>query len=222
VLDLRTHDGGIAARAAAVAAYVQRLPAPAVLIGHDAGGLVALAVAARGPAAGVVLLAPLVPGSSGARQVTLRPAALPALLLGRRVSPPAGHARRLLLSGLPTAARELVASTLAEDSPVVVLDVARGRVDPAPLGGIPGLLLAGDADPLLPAAAAASLAAEVGATHQHLAGGGHWLLAGPVWQRTVGLVHRWIVQQLGEPLLDLHAEMMAERDAEDGEGPEDA
>lgn len=220
VLDLRAHADGIAARAADVVAYVRRLPTPAVLVGHDAGSLVALAAAAHGAAAGVVLLAPLVPGSGGARTVALRPAALPALVFGRRVAPPTGHARRLLLSGLPTAARELVGAALAAESAAAVLDVARGRVDPAPLGGVPGLLVSGADDVLLPSAAAAVLASEIGAAHHVLAGAGHWLLAGPVWQRTVGLVHRWIVQQLGEPLLDLYAETMAERDADDGEGSE--
>jgi alpha-beta hydrolase superfamily lysophospholipase len=221
VLDLRSHDGGVAARAADIVAYVRRLPALPVLIGHDAGALAALAVAAQGIAAGVVLLAPLVPASGGARAVALRPAALPALLLGRRVPPPAGHARRLLLSGLPAAARELVAATLGPESPIAVLDVARGRVDPAPLGRVPGLLLGGSDDLLLPPAAALALAGDVGATYQRLPDSGHWLLAGPAWQRTVGLVHRWIVQQLGEPLLDLYAETMAERDADGEDGPED-
>jgi len=216
-LDLRPHADGIAARAADVVAYVGRLSTPAALIGHDAGALVALAAAAHGAAAVVVLLAPLVPGSGGARSVALRPTALPALVLGRRVPPPTGHARRLLLSGLPAAARELVASELAAESPAAVLDIARARVDPAPLGGVPGLVVSGADDPLLSPASAATFADEVGAVHHVLAGAGHWLLAGPVWQHTVGLVHRWIVQQLGEPLLDLHAEMMAERDADDGD-----
>lgn len=216
-LDLRAHPDGIAARAADVAAYVGRLSARAVLIGHDAGALVALAAAAHGAAAVVVLLAPLVPGSGGTRTVALRPTALPALVFGRRVPPPTGHARRLLLSGLPAAARELVAAELAPESPTAVLDVARARVDPAPLGAVPGLVLSGAEDPLLPPASAIAFADEVGAVHQALAGAGHWLLSGPVWQHMVGVVHRWIVQQLGEPLLDLHAETMAERDADDGD-----
>ena len=218
VLGLRTHGDGIAARAVEVVAYARRLAAPAVLIGHDAGALVALAAAAHGAAAAVVLLAPLVPGSGGARTVTLRPAALPALIFGRRVPPPSGHARRLLLSGLPGAARELAASQLDAESPAAVLDVARARIDPAPLGGVPGLVIAGTDDPLLPPASASAFAREIGAVHESLANAGHWLLAGPVWQRTVGLVHRWVVRQLGEPLLDLYAETIAERDADDDEG----
>src|SRR5437879_3501040 len=67
LLDVRAVDGGIATRAAAVAAHAAALSAPPVLIGHDVGGVVALAAAARAPAAAVVLLAPVVPGSAPAR-----------------------------------------------------------------------------------------------------------------------------------------------------------
>src|SRR5439155_4565372 len=55
LLDVRGVAGGRAARAAAVCECAAALPAPAVLVGHDAGGPVALAAAARGPAAPVVL-----------------------------------------------------------------------------------------------------------------------------------------------------------------------
>ena len=72
LLDVRAVDGGIATRAAAVAAHAAALSAPPVLIGHDVGGVVALAAAARAPAAAVVLLAPLVPGSSDARALAMR------------------------------------------------------------------------------------------------------------------------------------------------------
>src|SRR5206468_1368748 len=65
---------------------------------------------------------------------------------------------------------------------------------------------------LLPAPAAAAFARALGAEHQSLDGAGHWLFAGPAWQRGVGLVHRWIIQRLGEPLLERYAEAMTERE----------
>jgi hypothetical protein len=40
------------------------------------------------------------------------------------------------------------------------------------------------------------------------------------WQGTVDLLHRWLVRRLGEPLLEFHAEAMAERDA-GGDDPDD-
>jgi pimeloyl-ACP methyl ester carboxylesterase len=97
----------------------------------------------------------------------------------------------------------------------VIRDVARGRPAPAALAGVPGLLLAGARDPLLPPPEAAALARAVGAEHQQLEVAGHWPLAGPAWQEAVGRVHRWIVQRLGAPLLERYDEAMAERDAED-------
>jgi len=50
-----------------------------------------------------------------------------------------------------------------------------------------------------------------------LPGAAHWPLVESRWQQTVDLLHRWLVRQLGEALLELHAEAMAERDAEPDE-----
>src|SRR5436305_14547469 len=71
LLDVRGVAGGLAARAAAVREYAAALPAPAVLLGHDAGGLVAPAAAARGTAAAVVPLAPPAPRRRAARRLAL-------------------------------------------------------------------------------------------------------------------------------------------------------
>ncbi len=216
LLDVRAVDGGIATRAAAVAAHAASLSAPPVLIGHDVGGVVALAAAARAPAAAVVLLAPVVPGSAPARALAMRPATVVPLLLGRAVPPPTLAAAAPLCGELPPPLRSAVVSALAPDSARVVRDVVRPRLAPSPVAGVPTLVVAGDRDPFLPAPAAAALARTIGAQHEALDGAGHWLLAGPAWQRCVGLVHRWLVQRLGEPLLERYAEATAERD-EDAE-----
>src|SRR5712691_13543848 len=73
LLDLRG-SGGFAARAAALEEYQGALPGPAVLLGHDAGALLAAATGRRATA--VVLLAPLVPGSAAVRTLTLETRAL--------------------------------------------------------------------------------------------------------------------------------------------------
>src|SRR6185369_8785892 len=62
-VDTSTVAGGIAARAAAVTDYLRKLPAMPVLIGHDAGALIALASAARAEVPAVVLVSPLRPGT---------------------------------------------------------------------------------------------------------------------------------------------------------------
>ena len=212
LLDVRGVGGGLTARAAAVREYAAALPAPAVLVGHDAGGLVALAAAARGTAAAVVLLAPLAPGSRAARQLVLAPRSLLALLAGRPVPVPAGPAAAAW-ADLPPALR---ASTGPEDA-AAVRDVVWGRVRPVAAAGVPTLVVAGAGDPLLPPPAAEALARSLGADLRVLEGARHWVLAGAGWQPAVALVHRWLVQRLGEPLLETYAEALADREPSDDE-----
>src|SRR5262245_36760372 len=85
LVDLRSVPGGLGARAAALAEYVAALPVPAVLVGHDAGGLAALGAAMRCPVTALVLVAPLAPGGRRARALALSAGAILALLLGRPV-----------------------------------------------------------------------------------------------------------------------------------------
>ncbi len=73
-------------------------------------------------------------------------------------------------------------------------------------------MLAGDRDPLLSAAEAMTIGATVDGEVQRLAPAGHWLPCAPGWQQHVGAVHRWLVQRLGEPVLEFYAEAMADRD----------
>ena len=208
LLELCGLKGGLAARAAAVAVHAAGLPAPPVLIGHDAGALVALGAAARGPAAAVVMLAPLVPGNRTLGVLTRRWEAVAALVRGRPIPPPRG-ARAVRAFGVTPAAVE---ASLVAEHPAVVLDVIRGRVAAPARTGHPTLVVGGELDPLLPGPAGAAFAATIGAQWREIAEAGHWLLAGPGWQEAVGVVHRWLVQRLGEQLLDLYPEAMAERE----------
>jgi pimeloyl-ACP methyl ester carboxylesterase len=217
LLGVREIPGGIEARAGAVADYVAELPVPAILLGHDAGALVALAAAQRRRPAAIVALAPLAPGSRGARLLVRAPGSLLALVLGRPVPPPAGAAAAPWLDLVePLAGGVRVA--LAPEDAASVRDVAWGRFRPPPAAGIPAVLVGGARDRILPPADAEALARRLGAEPHVLEGAGHWSLAGPTWQAAVALVHRWLVQRLGEPLLELYAEAVAEREAEDDGG----
>jgi pimeloyl-ACP methyl ester carboxylesterase len=83
---------------------------------------------------------------------------------------------------------------------------------------MPVLVVSGEDDRTLTPREAVALAQALRADQRVLPGTGHWPLAGPRWQDTVALVHRWVVQRLGEPLLDLYAEALAERESgDDGE-----
>src|SRR5439155_11196982 len=113
---------------------------------------------------------------------------------------------------LPPARR---ASTGAEDA-AAVREVVWGRVHPA-AAGVPTLVVAGACDPLLPLPTADALAQSLGAELRVLEGAGHWPLAGVSWQPAVSLVHRWLVQRLGEPLLETYAEALADREPTEDE-----
>jgi pimeloyl-ACP methyl ester carboxylesterase len=216
MLDLRG-QGGLAARGAAVAEYAGSLPAPAVLIGHDAGAPAALAAAAARLPAALVLLAPVLPGSRGLRGLVGRPGSVLALLRGRPVARPDVAALARAWGETGAAALRLAATLAACEDAAVVREVAWRRRASVPAVRAPVLLLGGGRDPLLTPDAAAAVARGIGAEHQTLATAGHWPMAGPGWERAVDLVHRWLVQRLGEPLLERYAEAMAERDAEEGE-----
>jgi pimeloyl-ACP methyl ester carboxylesterase len=215
LLHTRLLPGGFDARVVAVAEYAAALPAPAVLLGHGVGAIVAQAAARRTPTAAAVLVAPLCPGSRGARALTLEPWNLLRLLLGRPVAPPHGHAVSLAWGELADAARAQVLARLGPEDASTAWDVARGRIALAPAPGVPTLLLAGARDPLLPHAEALALAGALGAEALTLPDAGHWPLAGSAWLKAVDVVHRWLVQRLGEELLELYPEAMAERDADD-------
>jgi pimeloyl-ACP methyl ester carboxylesterase len=99
---------------------------------------------------------------------------------------------------------------LAPEPASLVRALVRGVALPA--AGQPTLALVGDHDTLLPLAVARSFADSVAAELQVLEGAGHWPHVSPGWQQVVAIVHRWLVQRLGEPLLERYAESIEERD----------
>jgi pimeloyl-ACP methyl ester carboxylesterase len=215
--DLRPLAGGHEARGAAVAEYVRQLDAPTVLVAHGGGAATALAAARLGAAQGVVLVSPLVPGSRGARELILGLGSALPLLLGRPVPPPHGYQEDLLLGGLPDPIRANVRAELRPDSAAAVWETARGMGDAEGVTA-PTLVVTGGRDPLLPAADAAVLAAALCGAHVLLPDAGAWPINGPTWQAVVAAVHRWIVQGLGAPLLELYPEAMAAREEEEEGG----
>ncbi len=208
VLGLRGLEGGIAARAIAVADQAARQPSPPVLIGHGFGAIVALEAARRTPPAALVLVAPVGAGSIPVRRLGWRLGTIVDLLWGGAIRPPGdgdvygGLSRR-------------TAAMLGPDDREALLDVMRARGVGTPAPGAPALVVAGGNDPLAPCVTTASLAAAMGAEHQVIPSAGHWLIADAHLQATGGLLHRWLVRRLGEGLLDLYAEAMAEREADE-------
>lgn len=198
--------GDLPARATALAALAGRLSDAPVLIGHGAGALVALEAARRtGVAAAVVAVAPLVPGSAPVQALTRRWEAIFALVRGGPIPPPRDdHARRVFGE---------VPAGLDAETARAVLDVVRGRPPAAGGLGIPTLVVAGERDPLLRPESATALASALAADCEVIGGAAHWPMLAGSWQRTVAVVHRWLVRRLGESVLEFYAEAMAEREA---------
>jgi len=214
LLDVREAPGGMQDRVAAVAPHVAEVAGRAVVIGHDAGALLANAVAARARPAAVVMIAPLVPGTRAVRRATLSVRSVVALLAGRRIAPPTGGAAAEWID-VPEPARTATRAMLADDEAAFVRDVVWGRVAPTAIPGVPALVVAGGDDGLLDRRSAEAFAEATGAELRVVDGAGHWLLAGPRWQDVAALVHRWLVQRLGGSLLEFYAEAMADRDADE-------
>jgi pimeloyl-ACP methyl ester carboxylesterase len=215
LLDLRGVRGGLEARARAVAELTGSLAAPPVLVGHDAGALAALSAAGAGPAAAVVLLSPLPPGGRGARRLILDLPTRLRMALGLPVPPPRARVLELLCGELSEQARAAVLGLLGPEDSTAIGELVAPAATVPPAARVPTLLVCGDDDPLCSVAEAQALAAGLGAEQRTLPGAGHWPLAGPGWQPAVGMVHRWLVQRLGEPLLERYAEAMAERDEDE-------
>lgn len=173
--------------------------APPVLLGHDLGGLLALHAAALARA--VVALAPLVPqpmrsqpppAFSGFR-------ARLAMRCGGPLPPPRGKAARDVFGQYPPAGLTAESGTVARE-----LSTSDLRFAVAP--GVPALVVGGQADACSSAQDLERLATYAGAVWRPLEGAGHGLPWEPGWERCVGDIHRWLVQQCGEALLVLREE----------------
>jgi pimeloyl-ACP methyl ester carboxylesterase len=204
IADLAAGPADAAGRVAAVAELAASRESPPVLVGCDGSGPLALDVAREVPVAAVVWLAPVRPGDRALRGVVSPWAVLRALVLGGDVARPTGVRGAWLLGDGTPGLREVEAGR-------VVVGLVRGRTA-AVAARVPTLLLSGERDALLPPAAARRLADELGGEAAVLAGAPHWLLGSAHWLACASRVHRWLVHRLGEPLLELYAETMAERD----------
>jgi hypothetical protein len=150
-----------------------------------------------------VWIAPVLPGGLAIRRAVSPWGVLAGLVLARRIERPA----------VWLAEAEAVAWRRNAEDAAVVIDMVRGRVALGPLG-VPTLLAAGDGDPRSEPRERSALASALGADVFVLPEAGSLPLALGAWQSHAGAVHRWLVQRLGEGVLELYAETMAERDEE--------
>ena len=166
-----------------------------VVVGHDLGGLLALACPAAATRA-VVALAPLVPRAIGG---TLNPVlsswtARMAMCRSRPLPPPRGQlGARYFAEGAP--------GGVTGESPRATRELRDDAFSLPARSGRPTLVVAGERDPFCPPHVVERLARHVGAQVQTAENAGHAMPWGAGWEARVAATHRWLIQTLGEPLL---------------------
>jgi pimeloyl-ACP methyl ester carboxylesterase len=197
----------LTARTRAAEAVARALPERPVVICHDSGLAVAAPLAAAGAAVAIAALAPVVgPGGGAGRGLFAWPQFWLARMLGSTVAPPGGAGAAAYL-GRAIGSRD----RLRPDSASVFRLLASGRVElrpamgapatHAPATGVPGLIIGGGDDAIVPERDAREVAERLGWDHRTLPGRGHFALLEPERESLADEVHRWIVRTLGADLL---------------------
>ncbi len=170
------------------------LPAPPIIIGHDAGAVIAATLASRVEAPAVVAIAPLLASvDSGAwGGLYAWPRFWAARFLGGPVSPP-----RHALARTFGAKR---AGSWLPDSGALFRALASGALRFPTEAPCPSLLVCAEHDPLVSPIAAERLARRLGWAFQ-VHGSSHFPMLEPGWESLGDDLHRWLVQTLGERIL---------------------
>lgn len=167
-----------------------------IVIGHDIGGLIALRVGDRARAA--IALAPVVPG--GASSLLAAAGTWWQRLRGGARSP-----SRSLAAAYPRGARRTESMDLLSELTAAAVDYVPNA------GSVPALIVAGADDPVVSPSVAESLAG-VSAAEFEATAGRHAIHVDDGWESVAGLVHRWIIKNLGEDLLAFYEEAWADRE----------
>jgi pimeloyl-ACP methyl ester carboxylesterase len=182
----------VSVRLAALLEICRALPAPPVLIAHDAGVGMAAVLAREIDPPAIVAIAPLSGGFSVFRYPQLWRASF-----ATRVAPPGGSAATRLFSGVPADDRP----RLRPDSGRFVRALASGRLRVADRTSAPGLVLYSEHDAVVPVRTALRLAARRAWSVDVHESAGHFPMLAPGWEQLAARVHRWLVQAIGADLL---------------------
>lgn len=200
---------GFSATLALVEEVVAAVGRDAIIVGHGAGGLLALKMAERPHVRAGVALAPLVPGFRA--PLFMRSRNLVALWRRRPINPPRGRALFELIADAEPFQRENMIKALVPDSAQLAFDIARGEIELASHPqAAPRLIVAGDSDTFAPLESVASLANAIGAQMATLPGRGHWIIGGRALERGIAELQRFLVRALGQELLLLYPDEMKE------------
>jgi pimeloyl-ACP methyl ester carboxylesterase len=173
---------------------------PPIVVGHSMGGLIARMLAAEGRCAAIVLVAPLpggrVPAPLGA--LPYYGLVAPLVISARPFRPRRGAIRRLALHSLPRAEQDAVFAGFVAESGRAYRDLVFGKAKVRRRAvRCPMLVLHGDADRLIPLAAARGVADKHGAPLIVVPGHGHWLIAPSLAAEVAGQAVQWLRRNAG-------------------------
>ncbi|MGA2411491.1 MAG: alpha/beta fold hydrolase [Candidatus Binataceae bacterium] len=190
----------------AALALVQELVAAlgrgTIVLGHGAGGLLALALAGRLGIESAVALAPLVPGDRS--PMLKRASGWLGLSRPRLLYPPRGRTLFELFADAEPFHRDTLIRDLVPASAQLARDIASGKPSLDAAGRAPRLIITGGADPFASAGSVRAMAERIASRIIVVPGRGHWLAGGRTLERVIAEVQRFLVLTLGRDLLLLY------------------
>ncbi len=192
-------SGELAPWAEHVAGIARSFATKPIVIGHDAGALVALELAARGAVRAAVAVAPLL---EGLQRIVPRVRRAALRVWGRgSVQPP--DPSHTYFAQVPARARERLLERLAPEPAARLREVERLARPAAP--AVPAVLVAQQGDLVVPQLLVEICARGIEADFLPLAGG-HWPMLEERIDAWTTRVHRWIIQRAGHGLLLLRGD----------------
>jgi len=197
--------------AADLEAELASLDEAPILIGHSMGGLLAQILAARRPAAALVLLAPS-PPSGVLPSTVFEIASAQALYLAgdfwnKALAPAHWVAESHSLDLLPEPARAAVLSRFVPESGLATFEIMHWALDPRRASHVdtravtaPILSLVGAKDRINPPATVRRIAGRYKGqvVHEEVDGHSHWLIGEPGWEKIARRALAWLDQVLAE------------------------
>ncbi|MGO9605726.1 MAG: alpha/beta fold hydrolase [Candidatus Binataceae bacterium] len=176
-----------------------------IVLGHGAGGLVAMKLGDRAGVKASVAYAPLIPGFQSPIVGGL--SARLARWRSRTLSLPTGRTMFEFVSDAEPYMREAAIRAMVPDSAHLAFEIARGEIElPPATNAAPRLIVVGDSDIFAPIDRMEPFAQSLGAKLVRISGRGHWIIGGRALERAIGETQRFLVRALGQDLLLLYPE----------------
>ena len=184
---------------------IDALGRDAIILGHGAGGLVAIKLSSHPRVKASVAYAPLIPGfrtpliGGFANRI--------AMIRGREINPPRGRILFELIADSDPFTRDGSIKSMRPESPGVAADIIDGAINFTDTEKTaPRLIVAGESDIFAPFDRTQKFANSIGAKLAKIPGRGHWLIGGRALERAINETQRFLVRAMGQDLLLLYPE----------------